>query len=86
MHNWSCIGLWTERVAAHIVGVAGAALGSVAAAAPQVPVVAAAQAVADVDSDVHIGGAVGKAVPVVGLAGDASARRGSCWPDLMALS
>ena len=69
-----------------IVGVAGVALGSVAAAAPQVPVVAAAQAVADADSDVHIGGAVGKAVPVVGLAGGASGRRGSCCPDLTALA
>ena len=31
------------------------------------------QAVDDADSDVHIGGTVGKAVPVVGLAGGASA-------------
>ena len=64
-----------ERVAAYIVGVAGVALGSVAAAAPRVPVVAAVQAVDDVYSDVRIGGAVGKAVPVIGLAGGASGRR-----------
>ena len=32
-------------------------------------------AVDDADSDVHIGGAGGKAVPVVGLAGGASALR-----------
>ena len=75
-----------EMVAAYIVSVAGVALGSVAAAAPRVPVVAAAQAVDDADSDVHIGGAVGKAVPAVGLAGGASARCGSCWPDLTVLS
>ena len=64
-----------ERMATYIVGVAGVVLGSVAAAAPRVPVVAAAQAVADADSDVRIGGAVGKAVPVVGLAVGASAGR-----------
>ena len=51
-----------ERVAAHIVGVVEVAVGSVVAAAPRVLVV-------------HIAGAVGKAVPVVGLAGGASARR-----------
>ena len=63
-----------ERVAAHIVGFAEVALGSVAAAAPRV-LVAAAQVVDDADSDVHIAGAVGKGVPAVGLAGGASARR-----------
>ena len=63
-----------ERVAAHIVGVVEVALGSVAAAAPRV-LVAAAQVVSDADSDVHIAGAVGKAVPVVGLARGISAHR-----------
>ena len=64
-----------ERMATYIEGVVEVALGSVAAAAPQVPVVAAAQAVDDADSDVYIGGAVGKAVPAVGLAVGASAGR-----------
>ena len=63
-----------ERVATHIVGAVEVALGSVAAAALRV-LVAAAQVVDDADSDVHIAGAFGKAVPVVGLAGGASARR-----------
>ena len=62
-----------ERVTTYIVGVAGVARGSVAAAAPRVPVAAADQAVDDADSDIHIAGAFGKAVPVVGVAGDASA-------------
>ena len=64
-----------EGVAAYIVGVDGVALGSVAATAPQVPVVAADQAVDDADSDVYIAGVVGKAVPVAGLAGGTSACR-----------
>ena len=63
-----------ERVAVHIVGVVEVALGSVAAAAPPV-LVAAARVVDDADSDVHIAEAVGKAFPVAGLAGGASARR-----------
>ena len=62
-----------ERVTTYIVGVAGVARGSVAAAAPRV-LVAAARVVDDADSDVHIAGAIGKAVLVVGLAGGASAR------------
>ena len=62
-----------ERMAAHIVGVVEVAFGSVAAAAPRV-LVAAARVVDDADSDVHIAGAIGKAVLVVGLAGGASAR------------
>ena len=64
-----------ERVPGYIMGVAGVALGSVAAAAPRLPVVAAAQAVDVAGSDVPMSGAVGKAVPVVGLAGGASGRR-----------
>ena len=63
-----------ERVTTYIVGVAGVARGSVAADAPRVPVAAADQAVDDSYSDIHIAGAFGKAVPVVGVAGDASAR------------
>ena len=92
-----------ERVAAHIVVVVGVALGSVAVAAPRVVVVVAAQAVEGVQRQgelsqnprnmVHIAGALGKAVPVVGLAGGASARRAaahdvavSCLLDLTALA
>ena len=56
------------------MGVVEVALGSVAAAAPKV-LVASAQIADDADSDVHIAGAVRKAVPVVGFAGGASARR-----------
>ena len=61
-------------MAVHIVGVVEVALGSVAAAAPRV-LVAAARVVDDADFDVHIAGAVGKAVLVAGLAGGAS----HCW-------
>ena len=64
-----------ERVAAYIVGVAAVGLGTVAAAAARVLVVAAAWVVDDADPDVHIAGAVGKAVLVAGLAGGAS----HCW-------
>ena len=80
-----------ERVAAYIVGVAGVALGSMAAAAPRV-LVAAVQAVDDADFNVHIAGAAGTTVLVAGFAGSASARPGCCsrpgrcCPDLTALA
>ena len=73
-----------ERVAAYIVGVAGVALGSVAVAAPRVPVVAA-QAVDDADSDVQ---GCWESCPCrwTCWSPGCCSRRGSCCPDLTALA
>ena len=74
-----------ERVAAYIVGVAAVGIGTVAAAAARVLVVAAAWVVDDADPDVHIAGAVGKAVLVTGFVGDGTSARRAAAHDVAAV-
>ena len=77
-----------EKVAAYIVGVAAVGLGTVAAAAAaaaRVLAVAAAQVVDDVDPDVHIAGAVGKAVTVIGFVSAGTSARRAAAHDVAAV-